>query len=76
MRKYALHPGYVTSKTDDDEHYIGIAQLARLYQLRSTEYIVWDDREPHASLRGTWDDYIHLYPRFDGNYGRPDAKRS
>lgn len=63
--KYALHPGWVTSKKDGEDHYIGVALLERLYELRSNEYIVWRDRGFDA------EEYIHLYPRYDGKYGRP-----
>lgn len=70
-RKYALHPGWVRSKTDGDEHYISTVQLARLYELRPSEYIVWGTASQY-SLMYRWDDYIHLYPRYDGDYGRPD----
>lgn len=66
-KKYALHPGWITSKFDGEEHYIGISKLADLYELRPGEYHVW--QEPH-DIR-CWDDYIHLYPSYDGNYGRP-----
>jgi hypothetical protein len=69
LPKYALHPGYVISKNDGDEHYISAGQLARLYRLGPFEYCVWV--EPNIYLR-VWEDYIHLYPRYDGNYGRPD----
>ena len=68
-KKYALHPGVITSKSDGEEHYISAGRLADLYQLRTNEYVVWggDDRY--------WDDYIHLFPSYHGNYGRPDAQR-
>jgi len=65
-RKFALHPGYITSKNDGDEHYISVGQLAQLYELKPTEYIIW--REFHGSY---WNDYVHLYPSYEGNYGRP-----
>lgn len=66
MPKYALHPGHVISKMDGEEHYIGVYQLARLYELDEGEYIVW------KTLAYRYDDYVHLYPRYDGNYGRPE----
>jgi hypothetical protein len=69
---YAIHPGYVTSKNDGDLHYISTAQLVRLYRLRTSEYIVWDDKRPETYLGRNREDYVHLYPRYDGNYGRPD----
>lgn len=70
-KKYALHPGNIVSRFDGDIHYIGVAALARLYELRPDEYIVWTDS---ARLKYFWEDVIHLFPREDGNYGRPDGE--
>lgn len=66
--KYALHPGVVISRNDGQKHFIGVGALATLYRLRHYEYIVWD-KDKHGR---SWDDYVHLYPKTDGNYGRPD----
>jgi hypothetical protein len=67
--QFALHAGYVRSRHDGDRHYIGVGQLIRLYRLRPGEYVIWD----HAGQMGRrWDDYKHLFPRDDGNYGRPE----
>jgi len=68
-KKYAIHPGWVTSLRDGDQHFIGAGTLAHLYRLHSDEWIRWaidDDKKGRDP-----DEYIHLYPRFDGNYGRP-----
>jgi hypothetical protein len=73
VKKYAVHPGFVISRIDGDKHFINSAQLARLYELDSDEYIVWNEREPRTYLGRREEDYIHLYPRYDGNYGRPNA---
>lgn len=67
-KKYALHPGFVTSRFDGEQHYIGIRQLVHLYGLSQSEYVVWDDR---GSLGRREEDYIHLYPSYEGNYERP-----
>jgi len=64
---YAIHPGWITSLYDGDRHYIGVGSLVRLYELRTGEWIPWHNnkgRDPNK--------YIHLYPRPDGNYGRPE----
>lgn len=37
--KYALHPGYVKSMNDGDDHYISFEKLRRLYGLNSEECI-------------------------------------
>lgn len=61
--KYILCPEYVVSQSDGDLHYIGTAQLARLYGLRPHEWIDGSD------LRGRdTTGMIHLHPRTDGNY--------
>lgn len=68
VRVYALHGGFVISRTDGDRHYVAGYILVRLYELAQNEYIIW--REDYNYSR-QWDDYIHLYPRSDGKYGRP-----
>lgn len=61
--KYCIHPGGVHSNTDGDLHYIGAAVLAQLYNLGPSEYVV-HDKNDHT-------EYIHLYPRQDGDYRLP-----
>jgi hypothetical protein len=73
VRKYALHPGWVRSKSDGDRHYITSEKLARLYMLRYDEWFAWDDAFRADNGGREWGDYIHLYPSYDGNYGRPNA---
>lgn len=72
--KFALHPGWVISKTDGDDHRISAGQLARLYKLKTYEYIVWRGSAlaSEDQLGRRYEDFIHLYPRYDGNYGRPN----
>lgn len=76
MLKYALHPDFVTSRTDGDVHYIGAARLADLYDLQEDEYIIIDDSLDHhgyaqAMRHAEGMNLIHLYPRYDGNYQLP-----
>ena len=66
--KYAIHPGPVRSNSDGDWHYISAAKLAMLYKLNLLEYIVWDDSRPETFLGKRPDDYMHLWPREDGEY--------
>ena len=71
--KYAIHPDFITSRTDGDHHFIGVSELVYLYKLKPSEYIVWDSRRPETYLGLDPDQYIHLFPRNDGNYRRvPD----
>ncbi len=67
--KFAIHPGYVVSKNDGDIHYINAWELARLYRLKNDEYIIWDARAEKVFDRH---ELIHLYPNYNGRYGRPN----
>ncbi len=76
MTKYAVHPGFVTSRTDGDEHYMGALELVRLYQLKQGEYVVvnrdkWGELTIASRALNT-EGMHNLYPRYDGHYGRPD----
>jgi hypothetical protein len=64
--RYILHPGYVQSKNDRDEHFISGQQLARLY---GVDYMacVFGDVAGYREMEGD----VHLWPRFDGNYSLP-----
>ncbi len=73
LPKYAIHSGYVISKNDGQEHFVGARKLVSLYKLRPDEYCVWDVNNIHGRV---WEDYIHLYPRYDGKYGRPDGNEA
>ena len=68
MKKYALHPGWVTSKTDGDRHHISTEQLINLYRLPRRDCIVWDRTVPDRIKGLNHDDYIHIYPNYHGNY--------
>lgn len=65
-KKYAVHPGEVVSMTDGDIHYINAPTLARLYNLPPGSWFTWPSQGFGHGL-GV-DDYIHLYPQYDGNY--------
>lgn len=67
--KYAIHPGWVASKNDGQSHFINAYRLAGLYHLDNDEYIIWDQFAPQRGFE--WKDYIHLYPDYQGRYGRP-----
>ena len=66
--RFLLVPGYVRSVNDGDRHYVGIMALARLYELRPSEWVAYREGVPmDAQRRGL----EPLYPRRDGKYGRP-----
>ena len=70
MKKFAIHPGYITSKNDGDRHFISYNQLIKLYGANPNECFEWV--KGHADVK-LWDDYIHLKPRFDGDYDLPNS---
>lgn len=65
MIKWVVCPRSIKSKTDGDVHYIGVAQLVRLYRLRPNEWVTEDKAQGLDHLP-------RLYPDYHGNYGRPD----
>ena len=66
MIKYIIHENYVKSKNDGDLHFIRGEQLISLYKLNRSEceIVRYGDLRP-VVLTGT---FVHLYPRYDGNY--------
>jgi hypothetical protein len=64
--RYVLSPGYVISKSDGDRHYIGTAQLRRLYGVPNTARCISDEAPDYRPMQGD----ILLCPRHDGNYQR------
>ena len=66
--RFAVHPEEITSKSDRQRHYIGVPQLVALYRLRPSEYVVWDDRRPETHMGRRWNDYLHLFPLYEGDY--------
>lgn len=67
-------PGWVTSRTDGDQHYIGEGDLTRLYGVSPAECV--SAERPHE-LRGLDTEIlIQLRPRYDGNYARPTPTES
>lgn len=64
--RYVLHPGYVTSASDGQQHFIGGPRLALLYglEIRDRLRVVFGDRAGYLELPGD----VHLHPRNDGDY--------
>ena len=67
MKKYIVHEGYVISKIDGDRHFINAQQLMQLHKVSPSECIIVRDGEPDFGAN-TNESYIHLFPRYDGNY--------
>lgn len=68
MIKYALHPQIIHNTIDNKVYYIGYIELIKLYNLDSNDCILWDDNRPEMVKDRNFNDYIHLYPKQDGNY--------
>jgi hypothetical protein len=67
--RYVLCPGWITSQNDGDRHYIGAAQLARLYGVNLRDCLVKPAQEKlhPTDCVGR----VFLHPRFDGDYRLP-----
>lgn len=65
---FAIHPGNIRSMNDYDAHYVGAYQLIKLYGLPSNICFIWDEKRPETSAGAYFDDYLHLYPRYNGDY--------
>lgn len=68
---YVLHPGTVRSTNDGQTHYVTVPELARLYGLSTSQWVsaIVADRIAMPPA-GEW---VHLYPRDDGNYSLPGS---
>lgn len=68
MIKYALHPQIICSSIDGRVNYIGYMELIKLYNLDHNECVLWSIDRPESTNGLNFNDYIHLYPRTDGDY--------
>lgn len=72
MIRYVLHPGYVVSATDGQEHFIGGPRLASLYRVDILDpRVVFGDMPGYREQAGD----IHLRPRSDGRYELPEPPK-
>lgn len=67
--RYVLHPGYITSKNDGQDHFIGGPRLAQLYGI-DIKKCVFGDMPNYRELNGD----VHLYPDYHGDYTLKDKK--
>lgn len=63
---YIVHPGWVKSQNDDDNHFIGFGQLCRLYHVNPRDCI--DASNEHWAAGRDVEKFEHLYPRSRGDY--------
>jgi hypothetical protein len=67
--KFVLHPGFVRSKNDGQHHFIGVAELARLYELHRTDYTICYGCSHELSGQCRPEKgRINLGPLYSGNY--------
>lgn len=72
-KKYLLWPGYVKSKVDGDEHFIGAARLAQLHgvDLRECLVVPYERKARDRFLAGRdCSGLKSLTTSYHGNYGR------
>jgi hypothetical protein len=69
MKKYLVDPGWVTSVTDGDRHYIGAVALMRLYGVDPRECVIADRLQSRKNT-----ELIRLTPRSSGNYVVPKKR--
>jgi hypothetical protein len=65
----AIYPGYITSKTDGQSHYIDYFTLIRLYNLNPCECFNASRREDLIGRDIT--KITKYYPDFHGRYAKP-----
>lgn len=75
MKKYALVPGWITSKNDRQEHFIGAAQLADLYKVKMSECVVVQSDEDLEMVKRKGE-LVLLGPRYHGDYSLPDKEKA
>ena len=67
--KIAVHPGYIISINDGQEHFIGFIQLCQLHKINHQDAICWDLRNPETFQGRRYKDYKHYFPSSSGTYG-------
>jgi hypothetical protein len=66
--RFAVYPGYVTSKNDWDRHYIGARELMRLYGASPAECVVVDFDCPETYRGRNLDSLMALRPMSGVDY--------
>lgn len=69
-QRYVLHPGYVVSAFDGQEHFVGGPRLARLYGVDIRQCVYGD-----TPLYREQDGDVHLHPDSTGLYKLPEVPR-
>ena len=64
--KYAIYPGWIISRTDGERHFIGYAELIRLYMLSARD--CFNAQRPEAMKGRDSSQIKEIFPRYDGHY--------
>jgi hypothetical protein len=67
---YHLVPELILSRSDGDPHFISAPSLAALYRLKPTEWTTCPGA--HGGVCPNRET-VHLGPRYDGDYRRPES---
>ena len=71
--KYAVYAGWVSSKSDNYQHWINADMLMHLYKVTSEECVVIDRTLPNGVYRAYFEnELIGLYPDYHGDYELPE----
>jgi len=66
-RRFCIHPGFIRSENDGEQHYISAAQLIRLYNLNpAKDKVVILNYYHDFNMFLPSEDDIHLYPQYRG----------
>ena len=69
MKKYIIYSGYVTSKTDGQEHFVSCKELVKLYGVNIKECCLIPFGQERSFFLGSGNkNLIKLFPREDEFY--------
>jgi hypothetical protein len=71
MKKYAVHPGHVTSTWDGERHFVSTRKLIRLHKVNPSECVEVPFDDPVKYVGREYAGLIHLFPEENyDDYGR------
>lgn len=81
IKKYVVCPGYVTSRKDNQRHFVTARALVDLYGVALNECVTYDYEQASSSMSYERDNewklkLIALHPRSDGNYLLPGESKA
>lgn len=75
---YFVYPGFITSKNDNDEHYITADTLIWLYKVKKEDCVIIRNELDIIKAKRAFVDHkiVTLSPRYDGDYSLKDEDRN